>query len=496
MSADPGTGLPHVDGPHVDGPDVDCPHVDGSDVDGSHVDGSDVDGPGVDRPVAAQEPPAAGSGPSPTAGSAEPDPAAGSAEPGPVAGSGRVTGPVIGAVQDLLARCRARPDVLLVLAWYCATRVWGAVLIRRAADGQLPSVWTGPRSAYLDIAQLWDGQWYKIIAESGYPLPLPADQLGVVQQNAWAFFPGFPYTVQSVMVVTGLPFGPAAIATNLVLGACAVVVVMRVIRMVAGRRAAVGGAVLLCAFPSAPTLQIAYSESLALLLLALSVQYLLQHRYGWCLVAVLALALTRPVVAPFALVVLAHLAGRLRASRGWYGWGERPRESFRAGQVGRVVLLGLVAAGSSLLWPALVGFFTGSADAYERTQAAWRSGGVVQPFKQAVGIAHLLWGEHGGWWLLLGGALLVVLVVSPWGRRLGPELGAWTVAYPLYLVAVTEPWTSTFRYLLLMFPLLALVAVAVRRSWPVLGLAAVGLWLQWVWIHDLLIFTPPTDFPP
>jgi hypothetical protein len=424
---------------------------------------------------------------------------AGSATAAPPAGSSgpvRVTGPVIGAARDLLARARARPDVLLVLAWYCVTRVWGAVLIRRAAGGQLPSVWTGPRSAYLDVAQLWDGQWYKIIAESGYPLPIPADQFGVVQQNAWAFFPGFPYTVQSVMVVTGLPFGPAAVATNLVLGACAVVVVTRVIRMVAGRRAAVGGAVLLCAFPSAPTLQIAYSESLALLLLALSMQYLLQRRYGWCLVAVLALALTRPVVAPLALVLLAHLVARLRASQGWLGWGDRPHESFRALQVGQVVLLGLVTAGSSLLWPALVGYFTGSADAYERTQAAWRSGGVVQPFKQSIGIAHLLWGEHGGWWLLLGGVLLVLLVVSPRGRRLGPELGAWTVAYPLYLVAVTEPWTSTFRYLLLMFPLLALVAVGVRRSWSVVGLAAVGLWLQWVWIHDLLIFTPPTDFPP
>jgi hypothetical protein len=60
----------------------------------------------------------------------------------------------------------------------------------------------------------------------------------------------------------------------------------------------------------------------------------------------------------------------------------------RGVSTGSISLLGLITAGSSLLWPALVGYFTGSADAYERTQAAWRSGGVVQPFKQSIGIAH------------------------------------------------------------------------------------------------------------
>ncbi|GAB3590701.1 membrane protein [Angustibacter peucedani] len=384
---------------------------------------------------------------------------------------------------------RSRVDVVTLLVVYALTRVWGAVFIARAAEHQPQSIWTGPRSNYFDMAQLWDGQWYKIIAEHGYPAELPLDQLGNVQQNPWAFFPGFPCTVRAVMAVTDLPFAVAAVAVNLVLGACAVHVVMRVLQKVAGRRAGWGGAVLLCAFPSAPSLQIAYSESLALLLLALAAWWLLERRYGWAALAVLALSLTRPVVAPFAVVVLTHLVVRwVRAARG--------REPFPWSQRLAVVGLGLLSAASSILWPALVGLRLGSSDAYERTQAAWRTGGVIQPFHQAVGISHLLWGDRGPTYLVLGGIALVALVLSPWGRRVGPELQTWTLAYPLYLLAVTEPWTSTFRYLLLVFPLWGVLAVAVRSRWAVAALAVVGLWWQVHWVDDLLLFHPPTDFPP
>lgn len=384
-------------------------------------------------------------------------------------------------------RAGLRSDVGTLLAVYLLTRAWGAIFIARAATRQPPSIWTGPRSDYFDMAQLWDGQWYKIIAEQGYPATLPVDQLGTVQQNPWAFFPGFPVTVRAVMAVTGLPFSVAAVALNLVLGACAVFVVMRLLQKVVGRRAGWGGAVLLSAFPAAPALQIAYSESLALLLLALASWWLLERRYGWSAAAVLALSLTRPVVAPFALVVLTHLVVR---------WRRRRIEPFDWPQRLAVIGLGLLSAASSVLWPVLVGLRLGSADAYERTQAAWRSGGVIQPFHQAVGISQLLWGDRGPIYLVAGGAALVALVLSPWGRRVGPELATWMLAYPLYLLAVTEPWTSTFRYLLLAFPLWGVVAAVVRSRWAVVALALAGLWWQVQWIEDLLLFHPPTDFPP
>jgi hypothetical protein len=382
---------------------------------------------------------------------------------------------------------RRVPDVAAILVVYALTRVWGFVVISRAAQHQRPSIWTGQHSGYLDMAQLWDGQWYKIIAEQGYPGQLPVDPQGVVQQNPWAFFPGFPYTVKAVMAVTGLPFGVAAVAANVLLGGCAVYVVMRVLQRTAGRRAGWWGAALLCCVPSAPALQIAYSESLALLALALATDWLLRRRYPLAAAAVLVLALTRPIVAPFGIVVLVHLVVR---------WWRRRDDPFPWQERVAVVGVGLLAAASSILWPAMVGLVVGESDAYQRTQAAWRSGGVVQPFHQALGIVHLLWGDRGPLYLTIGGLVYAAVVLAPWGRRVGPEMQAWCLAYPLYLLTVTEPWTSTFRYLLMLFPLGAVIARALRWRVLVAALCVVGLWWQVHWVYDLLLFHPPTDFPP
>jgi hypothetical protein len=381
---------------------------------------------------------------------------------------------------------------VISLAVYAATRVFAWVVISRAATHQQPSVWTSQHPGYLDMASLWDAQWYRIIATQGYPVPLPVDANGVVQQNAWAFFPGFPYLVKAVMAVTGLSFPAAAVLTNLVLGALLVVVVLALLQRVAGRHAGLAGVVLLCVFPSAPTLQIAYSEALGLLLLALALLWLVQRRYALTAVVVVLLALTRPVVAPLAGVVLVHLILRWRA---------HPADPFPTRERVHVVVVGLLSALSSLLWPAIVGWSTGVSMAYAHTQAAWRTGGEVRPFSPAWWIARLLFGDDAALVVVLGALIYAAVVLSPVGRRVGGELQAWLLLYPVYLAAATEPWTSTYRYLLLLFPLGSVVAGSLRSRprlmWAgVALLALVGLALQVRWVDELLVFVPPTDYPP
>jgi hypothetical protein len=388
-------------------------------------------------------------------------------------------------------RRRTPPVVVPVLVGYALSRLWSVAVVLRSTDLQLPSVWTGKHPGYFDMALLWDAQWYRTIAEHGYPTTLPVDAAGVVQQNPWAFFPGFPMTTRLVMAVTGLPFSVAAVLLNVMLGACTVIVLLRLLTRVAGERVAVGAVVLLCTFPASPVLQIAYSESLALLLVVLALWWLVERRYLLCGVAVVALSLSRPVVAPFAVVVLVHLVVRWRAARS-----AADGDPFPPAQRVQVVGLGLLAAASTLLWPALVGVVTGVPDAFRLTQGAWRTSGRVEPFEQALGIVRLLWGNSGPWYLLLGALLLAALVLSPWGRPLGPELQAWSLAYPAYLLAATEPWTSTFRFLLLAFPLGAMAAIAARWRWAVAVLAIAGLLLQVRWVDQLLVFTPPADYPP
>jgi hypothetical protein len=167
----------------------------------------------------------------------------------------------------------------------------------------------------------------------------------------------------------------------------------------------------------------------------------------------------------------------------------------------QVVVLGLLSALSSLLWPAIVGWSTGVSLAYAHTQAAWRTGGEVRPFSPAWWIAQLLFGDDALLVVSLGGVAYTALVLSPWGRRVGGELQAWLLLYPAYLLAAIEPWTSTYRYLLLLFPLGSVVA-GILRSRPrlmwagVVLLALVGLALQVRWVDELLVFVPPTDYPP
>jgi hypothetical protein len=65
------------------------------------------------------------------------------------------------------------------------------------------------------------------------------------------------------------------------------------------------------------------------------------------------------------------------------------------------------------------------------------------------------------------------------------ELRVWALAYPLYLLAVVRPITSMWRFLLLDFPIAALVAsVAMRTS---TGASVVGHWRRRVGVVALVL---------
>ncbi len=85
------------------------------------------------------------------------------------------TEPAAASTRPVRRRVR-RLDVVLVLVGYVLTRIYDAIAIQRAAGQQLPSIWTGPTSGYFDLAQLWDAQWYRIVATQGYQLPLSTRQ--------------------------------------------------------------------------------------------------------------------------------------------------------------------------------------------------------------------------------------------------------------------------------------------------------------------------------
>ncbi len=384
-----------------------------------------------------------------------------------------------------------------VLGVYAATRAWSTLVLLTARAGQPDSYWgPGPPGYWNFVGLFWDASWYRAIAENGYPGTLPVDAGGVVQQNSWAFFPLFPTLVRVLMTVTGGSWAVLAPTTALLAGAGAVLVIDRLVhsqasaRGVAAPRALALGTVLLVGlFPSAPVLQVAYTESLSLLLIALVLWSLVRRSYGLASVALLALGLARAVALPMALVVLVHLVVRLRSHR-------EGTETFTRGDVARVAGTGLVAVAAGTAWPLVAGVVTGVPDAYLRTQAAWRGSFSSAPFVPWLEMARYLLGPSGVVVLLVLVFATFALGLSRPARAAGPEVQAWGLAYPAWLLAAVFPQTSTFRFLLLAFPLGMATVGLVRRRWWLVAVALAFAAGQVVWVISLWQLTTPTGWPP
>lgn len=382
-----------------------------------------------------------------------------------------------------------------MLGIYLLSRVVAttALVIARTHQGESFEGWwpeAEGRPPYgVFVGRWWDAWWYERIWDAGYPPSIPTED-GVVVINEWAFFPLFPMLVRAVTTVTGGTWIVAAPLVSLALGALALLVVHRLVEV--GAPAAVAArprvpllvVAVVALFPSAVVLQVAYTESLALLLVATTLLLVVRRRYAWAMLAVALLGLTRAVALPMAAVVAVHLLLRWREHRA----GRDPLTR-REGVTG-VLLLG-VAGLSGGFWPLVAGWVTGRPDAYVATQGAWRPDRGVGVFAGWVRVA-----DFSALGVALTVAAVALILVLLWlgarspSRRLGPELWVWSAAYVLYLAGVGDLISSQLRFLLLAFPL-AIVLVAlpplrapawVGRAWTtvlLLGLA-VGQ-VAWVW---------------
>jgi hypothetical protein len=397
--------------------------------------------------------------------------------------------------------------VIRGLAWrvaavYLALRALTAVLLLLATGEQVPvDGWTGPKVDYVDMTVLWDGSWYRHVALEGYPVPVPLDPgSGRPTQNAWAFYPLFPGTARLLMGLTGLGFPAVASTLALLCGLGAAILMALLLAERVGQSVAFAAVAVWAAFPASVSLQLAYTESMAMLVLCGLLWAVLRQR--WFLVAVLALALgvTRPIAVPVLAVVAVALFIR---------WRRRAREPITRQEcvAGATALVACGVAG--LIWPAVVWAATGSRTAYTDTMASWRTGGEIVPLKPWLWMSEWVFrsSEHaqtfGPVALAAVVTTIVVMVLGPWASALGPELRTWCLAYPAYLALVLDPFTSIFRYLLPLFPLLVVI---LGGGWldrlprwigpKAVALSAAGVVGQVFWIWGLLVFVPPSDYPP
>ena len=274
--------------------------------------------------------------------------------------------------EAVLGRVFGGHFVLHVVVLYAVTRVITAVMLAVVAPTQQPAAMTGGvRVGYLGFTRLWDGEWYERVATEGYPSVLPRDASGDATQNTWAFYPLFPYLARAVAQLTGLPFAAAASTLALLLGFAAAVVMARLVQPRLGNVGALLVVGLYAVFPSSPVLQVAYTESLAILLLC---GFLLAlTREGWLIATGLAglIGLGRPIALPPGVVPLVAP---------WLRWRRRGSEPVERGE-GAKALASLVGCGvAGLLWPSIAWLGTGVPDAFFQTMRAWSWSGGVQLF--------------------------------------------------------------------------------------------------------------------
>lgn len=405
------------------------------------------------------------------------------------------------------ARALAHP-VRTVLVAYAVARVVALLALWVAATWFQNPAGVGHADPGIgDLFGLWDGVWYERIVRDGYPVPLPVDaDSGKVTYSAWAFYPLYPYLVKAVMV-TGLPFTAAGVLLNVVLGAVAAVLIWAVLRtgVHADRqpqrdRLALVAACLWCFYPTTAVMLKPYTEALAVALVAGALLLMVRRRYLLVALVALPLGLARGVAPALGCAALIHLVVRWREDR---AAGIRPLERQRASAV---VMLGALAV-SAVAWPVVAGLVTGVPTAFFDVQAAWGQRPDKGPFVLWVEWAWQGKGVAGVVVLVALVATYVALVLGRHGRWISIEARAWALAYPLYLFAVVRPITSMWRFLLLDFPIAALVAsVAMRtangqsvvphwrrRVGVVLLVVVAGLF--W-WTCAFLVYTPWGSFPP
>ena len=337
-------------------------------------------------------------------------------------------------------------------------------------------------ATFFTFSGSWDASSYRTIAEHGYPTTLPTDAAGHVLPNPWAFLPVFPAVVRALMSLTGGSFWVVGVLVATTAGAAACVVLYRLVLAVGDQHRARWATALFAFAPTGFLLQVAYAESMLLLLVFGGLLALVRRRYHLVGALGLVAAFTKPGVLALAVALAVHLVVRwVRASRGQepFPWRERVT----------VAAVGVLVAVAGLAWPVVASVVTGRPDAYLETELSWWVG--------FVGRQHFApltpWFVMAGTWLGPWGIGLVVAVLAGavwfWTRRsvraLGPEVVGFTAAYGLYLVAVFLPQQSLPRLLMPVAPLLGSdVFVRTRRravSWLVVSvcLQPVAIVLLW-----------------
>ncbi len=330
--------------------------------------------------------------------------------------------------------------------------VLAAAVLAEAVTGRNPALTSGDEGPILRSLTSWDGWWYLGIVRDGYhAAPL------VNGYHDYAFFPLYPLLVRALSFPWPQFAGLVAVVLSNILFVAALVLLVRLGRVVLGDERASRGAILLAISPFAAVFSMAYSESLFLVLSLAAFLALERNRrpLGGLLLGLAAFTRLQGAILtlPLWLVLFLRDGRRLRLSQAW----------LLAGPLAGAAFLGFVA------------LLTGSAGAYGGAQGAWgrlgaglspAGGSIIQAFSpyQAALLVTLLF------------AVFLLVYLRP--DRI-PVPYALVPIISLGLLLSSGLLESVGRYVSSAFPNAWLLAgrraAWFRRGWPVLSVVLLGL---------------------
>ncbi len=266
---------------------------------------------------------------------------------------------------------------LELVGWWAGSRLFVLIcaLVAQVVRWPVRTWHPSPLDHPLVLLGAWDGQWYRLVAEHGYLL-IPA------QPSDPAFFPLLPVAENGLSLIGIPPLVGGALVANLGLLA-GLIAMYELGRALLPERQARRAAVYLAVFPYGFVFSMAYPESLALALVALTGLLALRRHWLGAGAAVAAATLARPQ-GVFLLLPIAAAA--------WGAWGslsDRERS-----QAVAAVLAGpaALASFSVYLWHAV-----GNPMAWSEAEVAWgRSFSLLGPYR-AVHQLVLAPSQHNSW---------------------------------------------------------------------------------------------------
>lgn len=352
---------------------------------------------------------------------------------------------------------------LHAIARPCGYYVLSRVAVLFAALG---AKWIAPHLQLLSaLTAGWDGHWYTLIAQHGYPHHVVNEGNG----SRWAFFPAWPLTIRAAVEVTRLSYGQATVILSFVLGLTSAIALFLAVREVFGSVVADRAVLLYVFFPTAYVLSLGYSEALFITTCGACL-YALSRRH-WITAALFAVlgSLTRDFGVVLIACVVVGAGHAVLVNRGKI----RPLVAVA------IAPLGFVA------WLVYSWWMTGTPLAFEQAERFWGDSHFVWFTTPILAVVDIFTGpaalKDGQVVLCVLGVAFVyggiVLLSRARDKGVTIPLFWWvfTIASTLTMLSSYEP-DSVLRYSMAVITVYAAYAWRMRPAWegPLVGMLGVS----------------------